>query len=182
MLAEFRFAELSEPVLKEALVALDGCRNRLDATVVHTLGVFDARSMWAGDGDRSTAGWVAARTEAAKGQHLVRCAWVGPCARCPQPTRRSRPVSWVPRRSALLADAAKHAPEVFASDEAGLIDKAMGLRVDQAKVMVEFWKDHANPDDEVDEHERQFQARSVFLSQTLDGMWRLDGSAARGDG
>ena len=62
-LSALRFADLPEPVVKEALVALDGCRNRLDATVVHALGVFDARSMWAGDGARSTPGWVAAHTE-----------------------------------------------------------------------------------------------------------------------
>ena len=64
----------------------------------------------------------------------------------------------------------------------GLVDKAKGLRVDQAKRMLEFWKDLANPDDAIDDAERKFQARSVFLSQTLDGMWRLDGSVARGDG
>ena len=50
VLSSFRFAELSEPVVKEALVALDGCRNRLDRRWCTRLGVFDAQAMWAGDG------------------------------------------------------------------------------------------------------------------------------------
>lgn len=52
VLAGLSFAEFSEQTVKDALVALDGCRNRLDAAWVHALGVFDGQAMWAGDGDR----------------------------------------------------------------------------------------------------------------------------------
>ena len=119
VLASVSFAEVSEQSVKDASVALDGCRNRLDAV------------------------FASGELGAAKAQ--------------------------------LLAGAAKHAPDAFVDDESGLLAKAKGLRVDQTKVMLEFWKAHANPDYAQDEHECQFQARSVFLSQTMDGMWRLDG-------
>jgi hypothetical protein len=175
LLAGLSFAEMSEPAVKEALVALDGCRNRLDATVVHALGVFDARDMWAGDGARSTAGWVATHTEAAKGAASRELRLGRSLRTMPGTDAAFSDGTLGAAKAQLLAGAAKHAPDVFARDESGLVDKAKGLRVDQAKVMVEFWKAHANPDEARDEHERQFQARSMFLSQTLDGMWRLDG-------
>ncbi len=78
-------------------------------------------------------------------------------------------------KARLLADAAKHAPNEFARDESLLVGNARGLRVDAAKSMLEFWKARANPDDADDAEQRRFEARAVFLSQTLDGMWRLDG-------
>jgi hypothetical protein len=174
-LASFRFADLAEPLVKEAVVALDGCRNRLDATVVHALGVVDARDMWAGDGARSTAGWVAAHTEAARGAASREVRLGRSLRTMPETDAAFSSGALGAAKAGLLADAARHAPEVFAADEAGLVDKALGLRVDQATKMLEFWKNLANPDDAVDDQERKFQARSVFVSQTLDGMWRLDG-------
>ena len=38
VLASVSFAALPEQTVKDALLALDGCRNRLDATCVHALG------------------------------------------------------------------------------------------------------------------------------------------------
>ena len=182
VLSSFWFAELSEPVVKEALVALDGCRNRLDSTVVHTLGVFDAQAMWAGDGARSTAGWVASRTEAAKGA-ASREVHLGRSLRTMPGTDAAFTSGDLgAAKAGLLADAARHAPEVFASDESGLVDKAKGLRVDQAKRMLEFWKDLANPDDAIDDAERKFQARDRVLVPNLGWHVAPRWAVARGDG
>ncbi len=65
--AAVSFVELPEQSVKDALVAIDACRNRLDAAAAHVAGVSDAQAMWAGDGARSSAWWIAAHGEAARG-------------------------------------------------------------------------------------------------------------------
>ena len=173
--AQVPFAELPEQSVKDALVALDGCRNRLDAACAHVAGVFDAQAMWAGDGARSSAGWIAAHAEAARGS-AVRDVKLGRAlTSMPGTDAALSSGSLGVAKARLLADAAKHAPAAFARDEALLVGNAQGLRVDAAKSMLEFWKARANPDDAGDAEQRRFEARAVFLSQTLDGMWRLDG-------
>ena len=89
--------------------------------------------------------------------------------------RRCRTGSLGVAKARLLADAAKPRPGCVRRDETLLVGNAQGLRVDAAKSMLEFWKARANPDDADDAEQRRFEARAVFLSQTLDGMWRLDG-------
>ena len=59
--------ELPDAALSELLVELDAAWNRLSAGRVALLGVWDARVAWAADGAQSGPGWVAARTEQARG-------------------------------------------------------------------------------------------------------------------
>ncbi len=156
-------------------MALDACRNRLDAAAAHVAGAFDAQAMWAGDGARSSAGWIAADAEAARAG-AVRDVKLGRAlTSMPETDAALSNGSLGAAKARLLADAAKHAPDAFVRDESLLVANAQSLRVDAAKSMLEFWKARANPDDADDAEQRRFEARAVFLSQTLDGMWRLDG-------
>ncbi len=156
-------------------MALDACRSRLDAAAAHVAGVFDAQAMWAGDGARSLRGGIAAHAEAARGS-AVRDVKLGRALIAMPETDAALSNGVVGGcQGAALADAASHAPDEFARDETMLVANARGLRVDVAKSMLEFWKARANPDDADDAERRRFEARAVFLSQTLDGMWRLDG-------
>ena len=66
-LAGLRAGELPDAALSEVLVELDAELNRIQAGRVAMLGVWDARVAWAADGARSGAGWMAARTEQARG-------------------------------------------------------------------------------------------------------------------
>src|SRR6476659_4359890 len=59
--------ELPDAALSELLVDLDAEWNRIQAGRVALLGVWDTRVAWAADGAHSGAGWVAARTEQARG-------------------------------------------------------------------------------------------------------------------
>ncbi|HYI60844.1 MAG TPA: DUF222 domain-containing protein [Acidimicrobiales bacterium] len=56
----------SEEELRQALVMVDRLRARLDGVAAGLVGSFDARCVWAADGARDAAGWVAARTDASR--------------------------------------------------------------------------------------------------------------------
>src|SRR4051812_49616352 len=52
-----------DAVKRERLVSLLEGSGRLDAAIAREVSVFDANTVWAGDGARSAGGWIAARTE-----------------------------------------------------------------------------------------------------------------------
>ncbi len=175
-------SSLSPSELSDALVALHGARNQLDAAISGVASVWDAQSVWALDGARSGATWLASHTEASRpaaGGELktARALRTMPCT-----AEAFANGSLGAAKVRLLANAAAQAPELFAAHEAVLVEEALALRVDQVAHALAFWAAHANPDGAADRAARRHERRAVHLSQTLDGMWRLDGILTPEDG
>ncbi len=64
---------LTDGELVESLLVAQQMRARLDAAAIALVDRFDARTVWAADGDRSAAGWVSARSGIAFGQAKSEC-------------------------------------------------------------------------------------------------------------
>jgi hypothetical protein len=167
--------ELADESLSGALCEWDGLLNQLDAARVSVLGAWDGRCVWASDGARSGAGWVASHTELSRpaAAALIHTARELRAMPATQTAFAAGQLGLAKVR--LLAAAAGQAPELFASEEAFLVEQVVRLRVDEAAKVLAYWSALANPDGTADRHARQHEARRLHLSQTIDGMWRLDG-------
>jgi hypothetical protein len=75
----------------------------------------------------------------------------------------------------LLACAAVDHPQHFEDDHKVLIDAARELSPANLRKALDYWRQAHNAEASVAEEQRRFDRRKVFASQTLDGMWRLDG-------
>src|SRR5689334_7810817 len=61
-------AEVPDAVKRDRVLALCGASGQLDAALAREVSVFDANTVWAGDGARSAAAWITPRTELAAPQ------------------------------------------------------------------------------------------------------------------
>jgi hypothetical protein len=171
-------ADASDAELSEALVSLHRERQRLEAAQARLTAAWDARMVWADDDARSGAAWIAYRCKTppqdAGGQ--VRLA------------RRLRDLPAVEEALAAgeigvaharrLAQAAKRAPQVFARDEGLLLEHARTLRFTAFLRAVAYWEQLADADGVETDAIKEHESRSLHLSGTWRGRWRLDG---RGD-
>lgn len=69
--------ELPDALKRERVLLLAGVAGQLDAALAREVGVFDANTVWAGDGARSAAGWMQTRTELSR----TRCSGITHTAR-----------------------------------------------------------------------------------------------------
>ena len=79
-----------------------------------------------------------------------------------------------PRVGMLLA-AARVSPDLFARDEAVLVDTLSGLSMAHAFRAVEYWKHAADREASARDAEHLHRRRRLSVSRTLGGMVRLDG-------
>jgi hypothetical protein len=179
-------AEVPDAVKRERLLVLCAVSGRFDAALAREVSVFDARTVWAGDGQRSVGSWITARTELS-GAHA------GAVARTARAVR-SAPVvdtAWRNGRigtakvTALLRARDVH-PGLFAECEAALVDEVEPLTVRRAEAHIARWaaaaeavrdaESAADGDDGSTPPDDPTAANSLHLSQTLDGRWVSDGS------
>ncbi len=175
VLADVEPADLTDGELTEAMVALDAFRCRFDAARTALSGAWDARGVWALDGGRSGSGWLAARTESSKAAASGVLTLARRLRDMPATRAAFADGSLGTEKARLLARAAKAAPERFAVDETLLVQQASTLRVAQLRKALEFWVARADPDGAEADDAHHHAARGVHLSQTFEGMWRLDG-------
>lgn len=170
-----RPADLPDAALSAMLIELDRDRNRLDAQRIGIIDAWDARGVWAFDGARAGATWLATHTESSR-------------AAASHEIKLARSLRSMPTTSAaftegdlglakvrILAEAAHRAPEPFIRDEPMLVRDVIGLRVDEAKRLLAFWLAHANPESDTQRSDRVYCGRNVHLSQTFQNGWALNG-------
>lgn len=75
----------------------------------------------------------------------------------------------------MLSIAAGDHPEVYARDESMLVEQAKQLSPSSLRTALDYWRQAADGEVEAEVAERRFRRRKLFISQTLDGMVRLDG-------
>ena len=166
--------ELPDAALSELLVELDAEWNRLAAGRVALLGVWDARVAWAADGAQSGPGWVAARTEQARGavSSEIRVARGLRAMPITEKAFLSGDLGFAKVR--LLVDLAKDLPDAYAEAEAFLVEQVQTVRVDQVPIVLARWRAFFDTDGEEERNARQYEQRSLHVSPLLDGAWRGD--------
>ena len=162
----------------ETIQALHRQLARLDAATTRAVAAFDAGRAWEADGARSAAMWIA-----------VRCRLPAPA--CRRRVHLGRAVRQMPQVEAAwmagdISDAhvgvlaaavgtSAAAAEVFARDEALLVRQATELRFRHFQRAVAYWCQLADPDGVEETAAAQRDGRRLHLSQSLGGMWFLDG-------
>lgn len=180
--------DLDDGALGERVVALQRLRSRIDAAVVATTDVFDARATWALDGARNAQGWVAARTTAGYGT-ARRDVVTARALRSMPATRRAFASGRLGREQVdLLVRARGEGLEAaFDACEEVLVDEVARHTVTAGARFLRRWADEVRrrhgigvPDgpEPAPEPERS----RVHLSAALEGRWVLDGSLDAEDG
>jgi hypothetical protein len=168
--------ELPDAALSGLLVDLDAEWNRIQAGRVALLGVWDARVAWAADGAQSGAGWVAARTEQARGavSSEIRVARGLRAMPITEKAFLSGGLGYAKVR--LLADLARDLPDAYAEAEAFLVEQVQTVRVDQVPIVLARWRAFFDSDGEEERAARQHAERSLNVSPLMQGAWRTDGN------
>jgi hypothetical protein len=181
-------AEVPDAVKRERLLVLCQASGLLDAVLAREVGVFDANTVWAGDGKRTAASWITSRTEVSP-THARAIARAGRDLRsCPLVE-----AAWASGRigtakaTALLRASAVN-PGLFAVDEAGLVDEVEPMTVTRAEIRIAEWiaiaeatRDAQAAEDAGDDPDSCVEAdpmadNALHLSQTFGGRWVSDGS------
>jgi hypothetical protein len=180
-------ADVPDAVKRDRVLTLCAASGRFDAALTREIGVFDANTVWAGDGQRSAGSWITARTELS-GAHA------GAVARTARAVRSTPTVeaAWASGRIGTakvtaLTRAREVHPGLFAECEAALVDEVEPLTVKQAEQHLARWSaaaeatreaqsaEDAGEDPDAATADDPMAANSLHLSQTLDGRWVSDG-------
>jgi hypothetical protein len=163
---------LTDAELADAVVELNHQHEVFEAARVRLVRAFDSRRVFAADGAKTAAVWLAVRTRAPKHE-------------CSRMVRRSRACDLLPVAAQawaagevggahidLLGGARnERTAELLARDEALLVDHARTLRFAEFKQAVDYWLVAADPDGcDADAIERR-QRREVHLDETISGMY-----------
>ena len=156
----------------QEILALVDLADRVQATLVERVGAFDAAEGWAADGEYSLACWLGARTDLtrAESRQLSRLAR----------TLRTMPATEAAVHQGTLSVAKarlltgvlnERTEELFAEQEAFLIEQVQTLSVDQAKTALDYWKQLADADGPDPSDPTRNWAR---LSHGYQGRWHLE--------
>jgi hypothetical protein len=166
-LASVDAGALGDGELGELLVRLRGLQERLDHEAARLTGAWDARKAWAADRARSGASWLAFRARmphaAAKRQIAL-----GRCLR----DMPEADAAWAtgeiggPHVAALSRARTPATADVYARDEAVLVDKARTLRFDDFARVVAYWTQGADPDGVEDDARDVRAQRRLFDGAT----------------
>src|SRR4051812_23963763 len=126
---------------RERLVSLLEGSGRLDAVIAREVSVFDANTVWAGDGARSAGGWIQARTEISRSRAIAIVGTARDLRSCPHVE-----AAWTCGRVGtakvqLLLGARQVHPRLFADAEADLVALVAPLTVARAAVRIAQWSD-----------------------------------------
>ena len=160
----------------ESIVELHRQLERLDALVTVAAAAFDAGGVWAADGARSCAAWVAGRCSvpistarrrvrlgrALRHMPVVEAAWLAGEVGGAQVDQ-------------LAAARGEATAEAFARDEEMLVGHARQLPYRHFLRTLAYWGQMADPDGVEDTAEAVHGARRLHLSAGFDGTWFLDG-------
>jgi hypothetical protein len=170
--------------LRDLGVAID----ELTALRRAVAGEWDKRMVWAGDGARSGAAWLARNTEVSRGRAAAELRVARRLRVMPHLSAASVDGSLGAEKVAAISHAIdndKHGEltDLFANHEEKLVADAQHLSVDQTRNAVHYWRSCAADATAALDPEEQVEARELRFSPAFDGMvdlvGRLDPPAAR---
>jgi hypothetical protein len=161
--------------LGDGIVELHRARDALDAEIARRVGEFHARSGYEREGHLSMTAWLRARCRLAAGtaRGLVHAA--GALRAMPLTMRAFSAGELSLRRVRELVRGRDTNPDLFARDEAVLVDAALHLPVRHLRRAVDYWRQAADAAAALADAERQHRRRALHLSETFEGMVRIDG-------
>jgi hypothetical protein len=166
-------AGLSGVELSERLIALNQLRSRVEAALVATVDVWDARAVWAVDGATSGVAWIAhwCQQSASAAGRLVELARRLRSMRSTAAAFVTGDLSTA--KVDLLVEVAvtEGLAEPFARDEADLVAAIAGLTVDEAARTIRTWGSLVDPAAFASDVRRRWTRRGLELVQQADGRW-----------
>lgn len=168
--------EMPDAELSEALVALSRVRSRLEGIEARVTGVWDARQVWAGDGARSGAAWLAQRCRTPRSGARAQVALARALRAMPRTAEALVAGQIGSSQARRLGRACRRTPELFSCDEAQLLDHAETLSYSHFDRAVAYWEQLADPDGAERDARALHDTRSFHLSQTFEGAWAIGGT------
>ncbi|MGH9192004.1 MAG: DUF222 domain-containing protein [Acidimicrobiales bacterium] len=167
---------LDDGELTETVIALHRQQARLAAAVTRMTAAADARRVWADDGSRSPAAWLAHRCRLAAG-HARAEVWLGRRLRIMPATTEALAAGDISLRQAMVLAslAGGRTAALFTRDEALLVDHARTLSWADFVRAIEYWRQHADPDGVERDAQHDQALRRVHLSAGLRGTGILEG-------
>jgi Domain of unknown function (DUF222)/HNH endonuclease len=169
------FADLDDAALEDFTISLENHRRSLDALFIHTVGELDRRR-------------VADRTWALSTRQWLRrfCRQTGSVAGATlQVARRLVTMPNVAKRAMageipspslhMIATAQRRHPEAFALHEETFADIAASLDAHDMRRALDHWEQQVDHAGALDDIARRRDRRRLGISQTLDGMWHVEG-------
>ena len=168
---------LTDAELAAAMIDLRRQQSRLAAAVSDLTAAFDARRVWAGDGSRSAADWLAVRAhrprpDVASEVRVARRLRTMPRARV---AWRDGDLSSAHVRALARLAAHPRAGVHFAAAEADLVADARTLRFDDFERVTRYWLHGADPEGPEQQRRRDHDLRRFSLPVGLDGVGHPDG-------
>jgi hypothetical protein len=167
---------LDDNELSDAVLDLHRQQARLAAATARLTAAMDTRRVWADDGSRSCGAWLAHRCRLPIGQARTP-AWLGRRLRSMPATAEAFAAGDISQRHAcmLASLGGGRTAELFARDEAELVDDAGRLSWADFCRAVEYWRQCADPDGAERDAAHDGAFRRVHLSPGLRGTGHLDG-------
>jgi hypothetical protein len=173
-------ASLSDADLADRLQSLITLRDTVTARLREVAGEWDQRLVWAGDGARSGAAWLARHTELSRGAAASEVRVAKRLRTMPTLAEASRSGTLGAEKVAALThavdrDTTGKLAELFAGGETRLVTDAKTLSVDGCRAAVRYWRHCAH--DLVADTDATYQhdQRDVRCNRNFDGSWRLEG-------
>lgn len=177
VLARLDQSQLCTAEIAELAVGLQQQQQRLDALAAQLLDRWQDGGLWAADGSRSAATHLARELRAS-------------VATCRRELRRARATRELPvvAEAIVTGDLSMDHLDLFAAtrtdarsaamdrDQQFLVDHCRGMNYAEARKLLAYWAnahDATLPLADANDH---VDSSQVFLSETLDGTWRLDGT------
>lgn len=173
-------ASLSDAGLTERLVDLTAAIDRLTALRREVAGEWDKRLVWAGDGSRSGAAWLAHNTEVSRGCAAAELRVAHRLRVMPAVAEASKNGELGAEKVTALThavdgDRTGRLAELFAEHEVQLVTDAKRLTVDQTRAAIRYWRCCAADATGSLDAQAQHEAMELRLTPAYDGMVDLFG-------
>ncbi len=154
---------------------LEQLHSRLEALMAVTYAAFESSPEWGADGSRSAAMWLATNSRAPR-QQVRSLIALGRAV-------RSMPQTEAAWRAGEITTAAVHVlvplyqgptRQAFERDEQLLVDHARTLVYKDFRRVVDYWRQHHDPDGAEAEAAAAHEDRHLSLSQSYAGVWFAD--------
>ena len=158
----------------DAVVALDRLRSEVDAAYAVAAARWDANAVWAADGAQSGAGWLNSHGETTKIGARVLLKRGRTLRYCPAVTAAYRQGLIGTAKVDLMFKARKGCEDLFGEHETDLVEQIRPLTVEQAAIVLRYWRRLATQGD--DDTEPADTTDTVGLAPTLGGRFDVTGN------
>lgn len=173
-------SSLGDSALTARLQSLIALRDAVTAELREVAGEWDKRMVWAADAARSGAAWLARNTELSRGAAAAELRVARRLHAMPHLAQASRTGALGAEKVAAIThtvdrDHADQLAELFARDEAQLVEDAKALSVEACRAAVRYWRHCA--DDTLNRRDTTYQhsQRFLHLVRNFDGAWDITG-------